>query len=301
MGTRTLTHRWPRAVLAWTCLAALAAGAGCAAGQRSVLAVSLDRTGPPTLQEGADTPRVLASVAWVLINPLGLPLSRPLHAYFYSTQEAFELGLVTDARVETWMAKDQARFAWGVGTYYGIFLREDKLASASLLSRVGLIAHELTHVSQYELAGGRRGSSDQWLREGFAEWVKFQVLEHLGLRPYAESRSGVAGEVRRAGAVDQFPELTELATNRGWTAARIQFGRIATYHQAFLATDRLVARRGHQAAIEYFRRFGRFDDREGNFLAAFGLPVGEFAKEFRLSLSTLIGGTDARAPRRRSE
>lgn len=285
-----MTHRWPHAVLAWTCLAALIAGAGCAAvGQRSVLEVNLDRTGPPALQAGADHSQVLSSVAGIVVNRIGLPLSRPLHAYFYSTQEAFELGLVTDARVDTWLAKDQARFAWGVGTYYGIFLREDKLGSASLLSRVGLIAHELTHVGQYELVGGRRGSSDQWLREGFAEWVKFQALEHLGLRPYAESRSRVVQEVRRAGPVEKFPALTGLATNREWTAARIQFGRIATYRQAFLATDWLVERNGSQTVIEYFRRFGRFDDREGNFLAAFGLPVGEFAKEFRLKLSTLVG------------
>ena len=280
-------RRWLGSAPICVCLALLIVGAGCAeVGQRSVVEVVLDRTAPPPLQEASDPRTILSSVAWVLVERLGLPLSSPLHAYFYSTAEAFELGLVTDARSETWFAKDQARFASGVGTYYGILLREDKFRAASILARVGLVAHELTHVSQYELAGGRRGRSEQWLREGHADWVRFRVLEHLGLRSYAESRKRILQEVRRAQSVERFPSLTLLATNREWTTARNESGQVATYYQAFLATDWLVERRGHGAVIEYFRRFGRFDDREGNFEAAFGMSLSRFADEFQSRLGS---------------
>lgn len=275
----------------WACLCLLLIGAGCAAvGQRSVVKVPLDQAPPPALSEGADTRSVLSSVAWVLLNKLGLPLSSPLHAYFYSTPEAFELGLVTDARTETWFAKDQARFASAVGSYYGIFLREDKLATAPLLTRVGLVAHELTHVSQYELAGGQRGNSDQWLREGMAEWARFRVLEHFGLRSYADSKGRVLQEVRRVGSIEKFPSLTSLVTNREWTTTQNQSGRAATYAQAFLAFDLLVERRGSEAVLDYFRRFGRVNDRAANFQAAFGRPVDQFADEFRAWLSDALRG-----------
>lgn len=42
-----------------------------------------------------------------------------------------------------------------------------------------LIAHDLTHVSQAELAGGD-GRAEQWLAEGMAECVAFSTLERLG-------------------------------------------------------------------------------------------------------------------------
>ena len=82
-------------VPARVCLVALLIAAGCGAvGQRSVAKVPLDQASPPALSESADTRSVLASVAWVIVNRLGLPLSSPLHAYFYASQEAFEPALV---------------------------------------------------------------------------------------------------------------------------------------------------------------------------------------------------------------
>jgi hypothetical protein len=269
-------------------LALLLLAAGCARlAERSVVRLTLAAPAP-ALEEGADEAALLSAVAWVLVQRLGLPLSPNVFAYFYSSREAFELGLVTDAGLETWVARDQARFAWGIGNDQGIFLRQDRLAAAPLAVRVGLVAHELTHVSQYELAGGRRGRSEQWLREGLADWVRYQVLQHFGLRSYAESKRRILEEIRRQGSLDRFPELTTLGANREWNAARAQYGAVGTYRQAFLAVDWLVERRGHDAIIDYFRRFGSVDEREGNFQAAFGVPPGEFALEFRSRLSTLL-------------
>lgn len=269
-------------------LALLVLAGGCAQlAERSVVRLTLAASSP-VLEEGADEAGLLSAVAWVLVQRLGLPLSPHVFAYFYSSREAFELGLVTDAGLETWVARDQARFAWGIGNDQGIFLRQDKLAGAPLAVRVGLVAHELTHVSQYELAGGRRGRSEQWLREGLADWVRCQVLQHFGLRSYAESRRRVLEDIRRQGSLERFPELTTLGANQEWNTARAQHGTVGTYRQAFLAVDWLVERRGHEAVIDYFRRFGSLDDREGNFQAAFGVPLAEFALEFRSRLATLL-------------
>ena len=58
-----------------------------------------------------------------------------------------------------------------------------------------LIAHELTHVSQFELAGGE-GRAEQWLAEGMAEHVAFQVLERLKAARAAGVQHGVIQNMR---------------------------------------------------------------------------------------------------------
>ena len=250
--------------------------------------MAVERASPPPLPAEAADARVLSTVSWVLTQRLGLPLALPVRAYFYGSREAFERGLVSEAGAEPWLARDQASFATGVGNASGIFLRADKLATAPLVARAGLYAHELTHMSQYELAGGRRATSEQWIREGFADWVKFRTLDALSLRPFAESRRRIIEEVRRAGPVDGFPALGVLVSSRQWVGARESAGVPATYGQAFLATDWLVERYGIEKVIEYFRRFGRLDDRVFNFRTVFGVPPGQFAQEFRARRPALL-------------
>src|SRR5207245_2881108 len=81
-----------------------------------------------------------------------------------------------EKREEAW---DKGRFAAGVATRAGLFLRGDQLAEMHLLGRAGLFAHELTHVSQRKLAEGGRGGAAQWILEGHADWVKVQALDLL--------------------------------------------------------------------------------------------------------------------------
>jgi hypothetical protein len=270
---------------------AAALTAGCVSGTRTSFDVPLGGPVAGPLRVDTGDRDTLAAVATVLVERFGLPLTPPLHAHFYGSQDAFELGLVTDGGLEDRvMARDQARFAAGVGTARGIFIRADRVAAVPLVDRVGLFAHELTHVSQYELAGGRRGG-DQWLREGFADWIKYRALEALGLRAYADSRRQVIRKVARAGPADRFPALGVLVTNRQWTSARNDLGGAATYDQAFLATDWLVERTSRDRVIDYFRRFGRRDDRVSHFREAFGMPPGAFAEEFRAHLATLVAGS----------
>lgn len=277
----------PVRAFAWLALSLLAAG--CAVSTPpGVVRARVERAERPPIPAGATDTQVLAAVSWVLASRLGLPLTLPIRVYFYSSQDAFETGLMTEARAEAAMAKDQARFATGVGTAEGIFIRTDKLATAPLAVRVGLYAHELTHVSQYEMAGGRRAGSEQWLREGFADWARYRTLDALMLRPYAESKRRVLEELRRAGPVDRFPGLGVLVSNRQWISVRNDLGAAATYGQAFLAADWLVERHGSARVVDYFRRFAHVDDRARNFLAAFGEPAGRFAIEFSARLPTLL-------------
>lgn len=231
-------------------------------------------------------------VAWALINKYGLPLPTPLSVYFYSSQEAFEIGLSAEARLGTSAAKIMARHWPAAGNAYGIFLQEDNFARMSLQGRVRLSAHELTHVSQHGFAGRQLSRPPQWLMEGHADWIGFQVLEYLGLRSYADSKGEMLKQVRRAGSIERFPLLIALAGREWFTAANQQFGPIITYTQAFLATDWLVERYGRAAVVEYFRQFGRWSDPEVNFRLTFGISVRQFSDEFRGRLSTLVSASE---------
>jgi hypothetical protein len=274
--------RW---LAVWLALAVVAAGCAPAAGPSLV---RVERTIPPPLPADPTDERLLATVSWTLTQRIGLPLSLPVHVHFYPNQAEFERALTAEARSDSPLVKDQARYATGVGTANGIHLRGDRLASVPLEVRVALFAHELTHVSQYELAGGRRATSEQWLREGFADWVQFRTIDLLSIRPYAESRRRMVEVVRRSGPADRFPSLGMLVSNRQWVLARTELGSAATYGQAFLATDWLIQRHGSDRVVDYFRRFASVDDRARNFRAAFGHPPGEFAQEFRARLASLL-------------
>jgi hypothetical protein len=139
---------------------------------------------------------------------------------------------------------------------------------------VALLAHEVGHSLQYELGGGRRGTSDQWLREGFADWLSVRVLEQLD----AASMNGVRGERQRqlrAAGRSKAPRLSELVTFPQWVAASQRHGATA-YALSFLGVDLLLERHGMPAVVNYFERFAASEDRAANFRAAFGEDLDTF-------------------------
>jgi hypothetical protein len=154
--------------------------------------------------------------------------------------------------------------------------------------RVRFLAHEFTHTIQFDLAGGRHGSSQRWLREGYADWASFRVIDALGLETYGELREQRLAGVRRVRDLKAFPPLSELSTVQEWLTVRRTQGPEITYFQAFLAVELLIERHGAQAPIEYFRRYARSDDRFANFGAAFGQELPAFDREFAAHLGSLL-------------
>jgi hypothetical protein len=189
---------------------------------------------------------------------------------------AFEAAL-TDAGYDAAFARDTSSTMRAVALHRRVLVNGAAMRSLSWTARVGTLTHELVHILQYDLAGGRRGTSEQWLREGFAEWVSVDVLRRLGaLAP------GVAMqhfEDRLASSRrDRAPRLDDMRTFRQWVdlAARPD---IVPGEQAVLIVDRLIARHGISAIVEYFGRFAEREDVEGNFLATFGRSRADFERE----------------------
>jgi hypothetical protein len=221
-----------------------------------------------------------ATVAAIFQRDLGFP-AFPVSFRFYPGRGAFEKALL-DSGYDPALAKSTARTMSAVGGYRAVLVNEVPLDSMSWAGRVALFAHEMGHSLQYELGGGRRGASDQWLREGFADWLSIRVLERLDGASIADVR-----RVRRremSGGRSRTPRLADLATFPQWVEAGEESGA-KVYALAFLAVDYLLEKHGPEAVLDYFRRFASSSDRAANFRAAFGEDLDSFEAALASRLS----------------
>ena len=239
---------------------------------------SVGAAAPRHPQDFSTHEAVVLGVAAILRRDLGLPVPEHVTVYLYSSRAVFERGLVSDGRLAPERAAELREFAVGVGKGRQLMLHNEGAPPASP-DWLRLIAHELTHVAQTELAGSE-GQAEQWLTEGMAEWAAFEVLERLGLDTLAQRRAIAYGQIRdypalKPGRLD----LVTLGDPRGFTTRHQRDGSLATYQLAFLMTDHLVLRRGFERLLVYYRGFAAGRGRFENFHAAFGQSLPEFEAE----------------------
>jgi hypothetical protein len=215
-----------------------------------------------------------ATVVSISERDLGFP-PFPITFRLYPHQGAFEKALL-DSGYDAALARSTARTMIAVGGHRGVLLNELRLSNLEWPDRVALLAHEMTHSLQYELGGGVRGTSDQWLREGFADWMALQVLDRIADISIAGIRRARQNEVRSAGRPN-VPRLSELVTFREWVKAGERH-KSAIYALAFVAVELLLERHGVPAFIDYFKRFATSRDRVANFRAAFGEDLESFER-----------------------
>ena len=208
----------------------------------------------------------------ILTQDLGLPLPTGTRVHVYTTREAFRRGLVKDAAMGEEGADELAAFAIGIARP-GRALLNGRLAGGGEWLR--LVAHELTHVAQFELAGGE-GRAEQWLAEGMAEHVAFQALERLDEGSLAMHRRVALVRVQRQPAFAHGRlDLSTLGSPRDFTLRHQREGSVETYHLTFLLADYLIARHGFDAMLEYFGRLKR-QSSEAAFRSAFGYSIAAF-------------------------
>lgn len=209
----------------------------------------------------------------------------PVSFYFYADRHAMESALL-ELGYPAELARETARTMDGVGGSRRILLNESAMRTLGWRARVAMLAHEFAHSLQYELGGGTRGTSDQWLREGFAEWFSATVMERLRVWSVAEARRRYRSELRarrRAGLL----RLEDMVTFPQWVALGSDRDR-APYALAFLAVDFLIERHGVERVSEYFGRFALRQDRLGNFQAAFGEDVASFEQHLHDRLADVL-------------
>jgi hypothetical protein len=263
--------------------------AGCGSG-RLVLPVQIE----PSAMVAPRDPRSLTThesavrgIAAILVRNLGLPMPSSFTVYVYSGRQTFEQGLINDAQVTPVRAAELSEFAVGIGKWRQLLLNDDA-GQAQGREWFRLIAHELAHVSQIEMAGGE-GRAEQWLAEGMAEYVAFSALERLSLDTVANRRVLATKGIRNhAALVAARLDLETLGNPRGFTVRHRKEGSLPTYQLAFLMADYLIERDGFARVVSYFRTFERRQDRHANFRETFGQSLDQFEQEVLAHLKTVV-------------
>src|SRR5262249_33075083 len=155
---------------------------------------------PGKLGPGALPAEIIPAAAAAIRDGLGLSFSPSYKAYVCQDEAAFTEGLLRQLGVRAvgsdWRIVPAAA---GIATPVGVFFRGDSPARAPLHRRVTVVAHELTHLCQQDLARNRDDRLPVWMVEGHADWAAFHALDLLGVEPYGESRAAILRSV--AGAV----------------------------------------------------------------------------------------------------
>ena len=269
----------PLALIVFVC------AGGCATG-RVVVPITLDASTlarPARVQDFTNHAATVRGIAGILNTTLGLPVPEHVTVYVYSSRAVFEHGLVHDARISPRRAAELSDFAVGVGKRGQLLLHRETNDSRNR-EWLRLLAHELAHVSQIELAQGE-GRAEQWLAEGMAEWVAFTVLDRLSIDTLGRRRALALPIARAHPAVtERRLDLATLGSPRGFTLSHLRDGSASTYQLAFVMTDYLIARAGFDRVVAYFAATAHAD-REDAFLDAFGQSRDDFEREVLNHLS----------------
>ena len=218
----------------------------------------------------------LASVLDGLEQELALP-RLDVSLVLFPSRRAFERGLLETGYTAA-LARSASAFN-AIGGARAVLINAAAADGLTRAGRVRLIAHEVTHTLQYQLGGGTRGTSAQWLREGFAEWVACRVTARLGLASFASLRGDLVDQL--AGARIGLPHVPfdRLATFPQWVEAQHRY-EAPLYVQAFIAVELLLEMRGVPAVLRYFEQFRSTQDQQRPFVDAFGLEPAAFERAF---------------------
>lgn len=227
------------------------------------------------------------AIVWTLVNRFGLPAPEG-QVEVYATKAAFAEGLVKRLGMTPELARTTAEFAKaGVGNYT-LLINDSVMGPVPRPQQIENLAHELTHSLELTLAQQPGLARPQWLIEGFAEWMGYNVADAMGFDRLTDVRTRLVQKVKEAKAKDGLPDLALVHSFPEWVEARRKYGFDATYSQSFLVVDFLVARHSVEKVAEFFRQFRTSSSYVDNFRTAFGEEIAEFGGAFQRHLAGLL-------------
>jgi hypothetical protein len=252
---------------------------------------------------------VLSAISTAMVRDLKFPPIQGI-VTFYSNYQTFEHGLAAEFEANArrreertgrrqpeavrqkniaFLARQRAVTAAAVATNGNVLVHEIAFRRYPWSERVRVLAHEMTHVLQRNLAERRPASWENWMIEGFADWVAYKVLDILNIESFAKSRQRVLDSVIAGSARQTLPSLTQLHTQADILTWTRTLGRYAAYGQGMVAIDLLVEEKGLAAVLDYFRKFAKLNNRQRNFSEAFGETLEKFDARFSQYLAGILG------------
>lgn len=254
---------------------------------RAIVLETISARPEPRAEFVDDYEGAMASIAAITEKELGLPkLQGTLH--LVPDRDAFYTVLQANG-ADAATARGAADTMLAIGTHRAVYVNQAAFARLNWNARLAILSHEAAHAAQYELSGGKRSTSDQWLREGFADYVQAHVLEKLQVG--AMNRENILRRntrfIAQPGMREQLPPLSKLANFPEWVAVASSPASKILYPYAHVATDFLIRRHSLDEVITYFRLFAESDDRVVNFRKAFGEEWSAFDAALRQHISQL--------------
>jgi hypothetical protein len=249
----------------------------CASAPAQVEVIRLPPAGTP-----ASTGRIgeyqaaLSAIRNAFEQAVGLP-PPDVALVVFPGRRAFEQGLL-ELGYPAALARSASAFN-AIGGAKAVLVNGGAVNGFDRTRRVRLLAHELVHSLQYQFSGGSRGASEQWLREGFAEWVACRIMSHLGLGSFDSLREDLFGQLGDGRVGVTTAPFDKLATFPQWVEAQRRYDA-PLYAQAFVATELLIEVRDVPAVVRYFEQFKGPIEYQRAFAEAFGLERAAFERMF---------------------
>ena len=225
---------------------------------------------PPTAPESGSAAVALPYIAWEMgdgvlreDNFYAVCGTRIMHDY------AMSLGMQEMTRTFTASSK----YRYGSGSFSSvrgfaggrIYITLTGLPDARIYSTIGVWAHELVHVFQYELSESRL--QPEWLTEGAAEFLADRAMLNVGALHSAEREL----VVEMANRIDK--PLRDIETRDDF---RDEGLGSKYYPYSHMAAELLASRAGEGAILRYYALLTRETNWRDAFESAFGLTVDDF-------------------------
>ena len=152
----------------------------CQSEQPHTIALEDIRARPePRAESVDDYEGALASIAAVVERDLGLPKLQGMLHLVPDREALYDVLEASGADPAT--ARGAADKMLAIGAHRAVCVNLTAFTRLNWNARLAVLSHEVAHAAQYELSRGRRSTSDQWLREGYADWVQAHVLDSMGV------------------------------------------------------------------------------------------------------------------------
>ena len=257
------------------CLLTLLLLTGCvsaAPDKTPPLLVSIESGASITPEETADFQQAaLATTAYY--QEQGLQLKKPVTLVLTRNRQAFLTESVSRFKVSELEVHKAAKAVDALAGDHLIVFNVN--GTPTTRQRVFILAHELTHQYQRELAGANAGGV-KWMLEGMAEAVGAQLVARAGFFSVPQYKANWQTGITLA---PQKPALSELRNSSGWSNSLSTYGGPLTYKTAGLANLVLLERHGTPKILAYFRELSRGATPESAFRQAFGQEMDQFENE----------------------
>lgn len=221
-----------------------------------------------------------------VFEALELPLPPRITLHLYPSADLLAAGLVDDAGLEPILARTMGRFAAGVAVDDTFLVLEPEFHRGPR-AWLRLLAHEMAHLSQIQLAGGEDCGA-RWVAEGMADWVAFTVLDRLGVARMSVERDTILTSAREGVATSGLDlDLDQIDEPRHFLEHARTIGVQRLYRLAFLLVQHLIEQHGLDALVDYFRACPSRTDHHAGFEQVFGQGLVDFERDIVAAVSAL--------------